>query len=202
MSTSTRCSAWWGSRDRASRSPCSAGARLAAAFREDHGARPNSAARAHRREPQAAPYVRGANIAMILRIRSPRLNPSQGRGSTLGGVARPDSELSRSVRRRERSSFSTRSASAGRAPCAQYPHEFRAGCGQRAMIAIAIANHPTCLIADEPTTALDVTIQAQISSCSRRSSARPGTRSCSSPTTRGDRESSPVACRLMYAGRA
>jgi oligopeptide/dipeptide ABC transporter ATP-binding protein len=44
----------------------------------------------------------------------------------------------------------------------QYPHEFSGGMRQRAMIAMAIANSPSLLIADEPTTALDVTIQAQI----------------------------------------
>ena len=44
----------------------------------------------------------------------------------------------------------------------QYPHEFSGGMRQRAMIAMAIANQPKILIADEPTTALDVTIQAQI----------------------------------------
>lgn len=43
-----------------------------------------------------------------------------------------------------------------------YPHEFSGGMRQRAMIAIAIANNPKLIIADEPTTALDVTIQAQI----------------------------------------
>ena len=56
----------------------------------------------------------------------------------------------------------------------QYPHEYSGGMKQRAMIAMAIANRPKLLIADEPTTALDVTIQSQVLELLRNVTAETG----------------------------
>ena len=57
----------------------------------------------------------------------------------------------------------------------QYPHQYSGGMRQRAMIAIALACNPKILIADEPTTALDVTIQAQILELMRDLQEKTGT---------------------------
>ncbi|MGH8902046.1 MAG: ABC transporter ATP-binding protein [Egibacteraceae bacterium] len=61
-----------------------------------------------------------------------------------------------------------------RARAGQYPHELSGGMRQRAMIAMAMANQPRVLVADEPTTALDVTIQAQVIDVLRRAQRETG----------------------------
>jgi peptide/nickel transport system permease protein len=107
--------------------------------------------------------LRGGEIAMVFQDPSSSLNPVHRVGDQVAEAIRAHQSLSR----REAAAAAERSLKDVGLPdprqrARAYPHELSGGQRQRAMIATAVANGPRLLVADEPTTALDVTIQAQI----------------------------------------
>ena len=107
--------------------------------------------------------IRGNRISMIFQEPMTSLNPVFPVGDQVGEVIRLHQKLSRKATRdRVVEMFQLVGIPAAEKRLDDYPHQMSGGMRQRVMIAMALACNPQMMIADEPTTALDVTIQAQI----------------------------------------
>jgi oligopeptide/dipeptide ABC transporter ATP-binding protein len=107
--------------------------------------------------------IRGGEIGMVFQDAMSGLNPVRTVGSLLGEVVRRHQGLTRAAaRRRAIDVLRAVGIPSPEERVDAYPHQLSGGLRQRVMIALAIANDPAVIIADEPTTALDATIQAQI----------------------------------------
>ncbi|MDD9206791.1 ABC transporter ATP-binding protein [Georgenia sp. 10Sc9-8] len=113
--------------------------------------------------PEEMRRLRGDELAIIFQDPITSLNPVLTVGAQIGEAIRTHRDLSKDDARSEAVELLTAvGVDDAERRVDQYPHEFSGGMRQRVMIAIAIANRPKLLIADEPTTALDVTVQAQV----------------------------------------
>jgi len=147
--------------------------------------------------------VRGKRIAMIFQDPLSALNPTHRIGAQVVEMIQSHTEMSaKQAMTRAIELLDIVGIPQPTVRARQYPHEFSGGMRQRVMIAIAIANEPEVLIADEPTTALDVTVQAQILEVMQRIQAQLGTAIVLITHDLGVVAQVADRVQVMYAGRA
>ncbi|MCU0647250.1 MAG: ABC transporter ATP-binding protein [Gemmatimonadaceae bacterium] len=126
-------------------------------------------------DARAMRALRGRRIAMVFQEPATALNPVMTVGDQVAEVAVIHERVSwRAARARAVAMLERVGIPAAAERARQYPHELSGGMKQRVMIAMALLLSPALLIADEPTTALDVTIQAQILELLREQAAATG----------------------------
>jgi peptide/nickel transport system ATP-binding protein len=127
------------------------------------------------KDGEAMRRVRGARMAMVFQEPMTSLNPVFTIGDQIAAAVRAHAGVSRRAAwERAVDMLDQVQVPSPRERARDYPHQLSGGLRQRAMIALALAPGPQLLIADEPTTALDVTIQAQILDLLRRLQAERG----------------------------
>ena len=153
-------------------------------------------------QPEALRRVRGREIGAVFQDPLTSLNPLYTVGRQLAETISTHLDLSASAARARALELLTEvGISAPERRIDQYPHQFSGGMRQRIVIALALAANPKLIIADEPTTALDVSIQAQIIALLKRLCREHGTAVMLITHDMGVIAETADRVAVMYAGR-